>query len=86
MTYIRGTGQENSLPEGSVGVGTLANINPDFDEEIANIWVGGNFRDSHAPIVDKNGNFVSIGLKKPGVFCRNLINCTSGSDFLRWSN
>ena len=86
MTYIRGSRGENSLPEGSIGTGTLANINPDFDEEIANIWVGGNSRDSWAPIVDKNGDFISIGLKKPGVFCRNLINCPSGSDFLRWSN
>lgn len=85
MTYIRGSQQENSLPEGSIGTGTLANINPDFDEEIANIWVGGNSRDSWAPIVDKNGDFISIGLKKPGVFCRNLISCPSGSDFLRWS-
>jgi hypothetical protein len=85
MTYIRGSGRENSLPEGSIGTGTLANINPDFDEEIANIWVGGNSRDSWAPIVDKNGDWISIGLKKPGVFCRNLINCPSGSDFLRWS-
>jgi len=84
MTYIRGS-RENSLPEGSIGTGTLANINPDFDEEIANIWVGGNSRDSWAPIVDKYGDFISIGLKKPGVFCRNLINCPSGSDFLRWS-
>jgi hypothetical protein len=84
MTYIRGS-RENSLPEGSVGIGTLANINPDFDEEIANIWVGGNSRDPWAPIVDKNGDFVSIGEKKPGVFCRNLISCPSGSDFLRWS-
>jgi hypothetical protein len=85
MTYIRGSRGENSLPEGSIGTGTLANINPDFDEEIANIWVGGNYRDSWAPIVDKNGDFISIGFKKPGVFCRNLINCPSGSDFLRWS-
>ena len=84
MTYIRGS-RENSIPEGSIGTGTLANINPDFDEEIANIWVGGNSRDMWAPIVDKNGDFISIGLKKPGVFCRNLINCPSGSDFLRWS-
>ena len=84
MTYLRGS-QGNTLPEGSVGTGTLANINPDFDEEIANIWVGGNSRDLHAPIVDKNGDFVSIGLKKPGVFCRNLISCPSSSDFLRWS-
>ena len=83
MTYIRGT--RNSIPEGSIGTGTLGNINPDFDEEIANIWVGGNSRDMWAPIVDKNGDFISIGLKKPGVFCRNLINCPSGSDFLRWS-
>jgi len=82
MTYIRGT---MYLPEGSIGSGTLANINPDFDEEIATIWVGGNSRDIHAPIVDKNGDFVSIGLKKPGVFCRNLITCASNSDFLRWS-
>jgi hypothetical protein len=86
MTYIRGSRGENSLPEGSIGTGTLANINPDFDEEVANIWVGGNSRDSWAPIVDKNGDFISIGLKKPGVFCRSLINCPSGSDFLRWSN
>lgn len=85
MTYIRGS-RENSIPEGSIGTGTLANINPDFDEEIANIWVGGNSRDMWAPIVDKNGDFISIGFKKPGVFCRNLINCPSGSDFLRWSN
>jgi hypothetical protein len=84
MTYIRGS-QGNTLPEGSVGTGTLANINPDFDEEIANIWVGGNSRDLHAPIVDKNGDFISIGFKKPGVFCRNLISCPSSSDFLRWS-
>jgi hypothetical protein len=84
MTYIRGS-RENSIPEGSIGTGTLGNINPDFDEEIANIWVGGNSRDMWAPIVDKNGDFISIGLKKPGVFCRNLINCPSGSDFLRWS-
>ena len=84
MTYIRGS-RENSVPEGSIGTGTLANINPDFDEEIANIWVGGNSRDMWAPIVDKNGDFISIGFKKPGVFCRNLINCPSGSDFLRWS-
>jgi hypothetical protein len=83
MTYIRGT--RNSIPEGSIGTGTLANINPDFDEEIANIWVGGNSRDMWAPIVDKNGDFISIGFKKPGVFCRNLINCPTGSDFLRWS-
>ncbi len=83
MTYTRGV--QNSLPEGSVGTGTLANINPDFDEEIANIWIGGNSRDSWAPIVDKNGDFISIGFKKPGVFCRALISCTSGSDFLRWS-
>ena len=83
MTYIRGT--RNSIPEGSIGTGTLGNINPDFDDEIANIWVGGNSRDMWAPIVDKNGDFISIGLKKPGVFCRNLINCPSGSDFLRWS-
>ena len=83
MTYIRGT--RNSIPEGSIGTGTLGNINPDFDEEIANIWVGGNSRDMWAPIVDKNGDFISIGFKKPGVFCRNLINCPSGSDFLRWS-
>jgi hypothetical protein len=83
MTYIRGT--RNSIPEGSIGTGTLANINPDFDEEIANIWVGGNSRDQWAPIVDKNGDFISIGFKKPGVFCRNLINCPTGSDFLRWS-
>jgi hypothetical protein len=86
MTYIRGSQQENSLPEGSIGTGILGNINPDFDEEIANIWVGGNSRDSWAPIVDRNGDFISIGLKKPGVFCRNLISCPSGSDFLRWSN
>jgi hypothetical protein len=85
MTYIRGSQQENSLPEGSIGTGTLANINPDFDEEIANIWVGQNSRDSWAPIVDKNGDFISIGLKKPGVLCRNLISCGSGSEFLRWS-
>ncbi len=84
MTYTRGTAQ-GSLPEGSVGTGTLANINPDFDEEIANIWIGGNSRDSWAPIVDKNGDFISIGQKKPGVFCRALISCPSGSDFLRWS-
>jgi len=84
MTYIRGS-RENSLPEGSIGTGTLANINPDFDEEIANIWVGGSSRDLHAPIVDKNGDFISIGFKKPGVFCRNLISCPSSSDFLRWS-
>ena len=84
MTYIRGS-RENSVPEGSIGTGTLANINPDFDEEIANIWVGGNSRDMWAPIVDKNGDFISIGLKKPGVFCRILINCPSGSDYLRWS-
>ena len=83
MTYIRGT--RNSIPEGSIGTGTLGNINPDFDEEIANIWVGGNSRDMWAPIVDKNGDFISIGFKKPGVFCRNLINCPSGSDFLQWS-
>jgi hypothetical protein len=86
MTYIRGSRGENSLPEGSVGTGTLANINPDFDEEVANIWIGGNSRDTWAPIVDKNGDWISIGLKKPGVFCRNLVNCPSGSDFLRWSN
>jgi len=86
MTYIRGSRGENSLPEGSVGTGTLANINPDFDEEVANIWIGGNSRDNWAPIVDKNGDWISIGFKKPGVFCRNLINCPSGSDFLRWSN
>jgi hypothetical protein len=85
MTYTRGTQQGYSLPEGSVGTGTLANINPDFDEEIANIWIGYNSRDSWAPIVDKNGDFISIGQKKPGVFCRNLINCPSGSDYLRWS-
>jgi len=84
MTYIRGA-RENTLPEGSIGTGTLANINPDFDEEIANISVGGNSRDSWAPIVDKNGDFISIGFKKPGVFCRNLISCPSGSVFLRWS-
>lgn len=84
MTYIRGT-RENSVPEGSIGTGILANINPDFDEEIANIWVGGNPRDTWAPIVDKNGDFISIGLKKPGVFCRVLITCPSGSDYLRWS-
>ena len=84
MTYIRGSGG-STLPEGSIGTGTLANINPDFDEEIANIWVGGNSRDSWAPIVDKNGDFISIGFKKPGVLCRNLITCTSSSDFLRWS-
>jgi len=84
MTYIRGSGG-STLPEGSIGTGTLANINPDFDEEIANIWVGGNSRDSWAPIVDKNGDFVSVGFKKPGVLCRNLISCTSSSDFLRWS-
>ena len=83
MTYIRGT--RNSIPEGSIGTGILGNINPDFDEEIANIWVGGNSRDQWAPIVDKNGDFISIGFKKPGVFCRNLINCPSGSDFLQWS-
>ena len=83
MTYIRGT--RNSIPEGSIGTGILGNINPDFDEEIANIWVGGNSRDAYAPIVDKNGDFISIGQKKPGVFCRNLINCPSGSDFLQWS-
>jgi hypothetical protein len=86
MTFIRGSRGENSLPEGSVGTGTLANINPDFDEEVANIWIGGNSRDTWAPIVDKNGDWISIGLKKPGVFCRNLVNCPSGSDFLRWSN
>ena len=85
MTYTRGTTQGYSLPEGSVGTGTLANINPDFDEELANIWIGQNSRDSWAPIVDKNGDFISIGQKKPGVFCRNLINCPSGSDYLRWS-
>jgi hypothetical protein len=85
MTYTRGTTQGYQLPEGSVGTGTLASINPDFDEEIANIWIGQNFRDSWAPIVDKNGDFISIGQKKPGVFCRNLINCPSGSDYLRWS-
>lgn len=84
MTYIRGA-RENSVPEGSIGAGILANINPDFDEEVASIWIGGNSRDSWAPIVDKNGDFISIGFKKPGVFCRNLINCPSGSDFLRWS-
>ena len=83
MTYIRGT--RNSIPEGSIGTGILANINPDFDEEIASIWIGGNSRDQLAPIVDKNGDFISIGFKKPGVFCRNLINCPSGSDFLQWS-
>ena len=83
MTYIRGT--RNSIPEGSIGTGILANINPDFDEEIASIWIGGNSRDQWAPIVDKNGDFISIGFKKPGVFCRNLINCPSGSDFLQWS-
>jgi hypothetical protein len=85
MTYIRGSQRDNSLPEGSIGTGILANINPDFDEEIANISVGGNYRDSWAPIVDKNGDFVSIGFKKPGVLCRELITCTSSSDFLRWS-
>jgi hypothetical protein len=84
MTYIRGS-RENRLPEGSIGTGILANINPDFDEEIANIWVGGNSRDPWAPIVDKNGDFVSIGSKKPGVFCRNLLSCNRDSDFLRWS-
>ena len=84
MTYIRGNAQ-GSLPEGSIGTGTLANVNPDFDEEVANIWIGGNSRDSWAPIVDKNGDFISIGFKKPGVFCRVLISCPSGSDFLRWS-
>ena len=84
MTYIRGS-RENSVPEGSIGAGILANINPDFDEEIASIWIGGNSRDQWAPIVDKNGDFISIGFKKPGVFCRNLISCPSGSDFLRWS-
>ncbi len=84
MTYIRGNAQ-GSLPEGSIGTGTLANVNPDFDEEVANIWIGGNSRDSWAPIVDKNGDFISIGFKKPGVFCRVLINCPSGSDYLRWS-
>ena len=86
MTYIRGSRGENSVPEGSIGTGTLANINPDFDEEVANVWIGGNSRDSWAPIVDKNGDWISIGFKKPGVFCRNLINCPSDSDFLRWSN
>jgi hypothetical protein len=85
MTYTRGTTQGYQLPEGSVGTGTLASINPDFDEEIANIWIGQNSRDSWAPIVDKNGDFISIGLKKPGVLCRNLISCGSGSEFLRWS-
>ena len=84
MTYIRGS-RENSVHEGSIGAGILANINPDFDEEIASIWIGGNSRDQWAPIVDKNGDFISIGFKKPGVFCRNLISCPSGSDFLRWS-
>ena len=84
MTYIMGS-RENRLPEGSIGTGILANINPDFDEEIANIWVGGNSRDPWAPIVDKNGDFVSIGSKKPGVFCRNLLSCNRDSDFLRWS-
>jgi hypothetical protein len=83
MTYIRGT--RNSIPEGSIGTGILGNINPDFDEEIANIWVGGNSRDPWAPIVDKNGDFISIGSKKPGVFCRVLITCPSGSDYLGWS-
>jgi hypothetical protein len=81
MTYLRG----GNLPEGTIGVGTLANINPDFDEEIANIWIGGNSRDFAAPIVDKNGDFISIGFRKPGVFCRNLINCSTGSEFLSWS-
>jgi len=85
MTYIRGSRGE-TLPEGSIGTGNLAHINPDFDEEVANIWVGGNSRDPWAPIVDKNGDFVSIGFKKPGVFCRNLITCNRDSDFLRWSN
>ena len=85
MTYIRGSRGENSLPEGSIGTGTLANINPDFDEEITNIWIGGNSRDFSAPIVDKNGDFISVGFRKPGVLCRNLISCPSGSDFLRWS-
>jgi hypothetical protein len=84
MTYIRGS-RENTVPEGSIGTGILANINPDFDEEIANVWVGGNLRDAWAPIVDKNGDFVSIGSKKPGVFCRNLLTCNRDSDFLRWS-
>ena len=84
MTYIRGS-RGSALPEGSIGTGILANINPDFDEEIANVSVGGNPRDLWAPIVDKNGDFVSIGFKKPGVFCRNLITCSRDSDFLRWS-
>jgi hypothetical protein len=84
MTYIRGS-RGGTLPEGSIGTGILANINPDFDEEVANIWVGGNSRDLWAPIVDKNGDFVSIGSKKPGVFCRNLLKCSTDSDFLRWS-
>lgn len=82
MTYVRG-GQ--FVPEGSIGTGTLANINPDFDEEIANIWIGGNSRDSSAPIVDKNGDFISVGFRKPGVLCRNLITCAAGSDFNKWS-
>lgn len=82
MTYLRG----GNLPDGSVGVGTLANINPDFDEEIANISIGGNSRDLAAPIVDKNGDFISVAFRKPGVFCRNLISCPTGSDYLSWSN
>jgi hypothetical protein len=82
MTYLRG----GNLPDGSVGVGTLANINPEFDEEIANISIGGNSRDLAAPIVDKNGDFISVAFRKPGVFCRNLISCPTGSDYLICSN
>ena len=71
MTYIRGT--RNSIPEGSIGTGTLGNINPDFDEEIANIWVGGNSRDMFREESMREGETQPVALRgEPSLHRRQL--------------
>ena len=69
------------------GIGFLNHVAPDMEEEIYGVVFGNNNYVPHnnLPVIDMNGNFVSIGDRKPGVFCRAIIDCNKETNWKNWS-
>jgi hypothetical protein len=79
-------GSNHSPQDLPVGIGYLNHLAPDLEEEIYQSAIGpDNAALLRLPVVDLNGKFTSIADRKPGVFCRLILNCSSDSVFLAWS-
>jgi hypothetical protein len=72
-------------PDGTLAVGVLNSPNPDEDETINSISIRGKALTPDMTVVNSQGQFITIANKKPGVLCRNLLRCSSSSQYLNWS-